>query len=52
MIVDALNWMMAHPFWALYAAILLGIAIHGFRPATRIYRELRDELDDRDENND
>ena len=46
MIVDALNWMTEHPFWALYAAILLGIAIHGFRPATRIYKELRDELDE------
>lgn len=38
MIVDALEWMTQHPFWALYAAILLGVAIHGFRPATRIIR--------------
>jgi hypothetical protein len=25
------DFVMYHPFWALYLAILLGIAIHGFR---------------------
>lgn len=25
------DFVMQHPFWALYTAILLGIAIHGFR---------------------
>ncbi len=24
------DFVMQHPFWALYAAILLGIAVHGF----------------------
>lgn len=26
-----LDWLTQHPFWALYLAILCGIAIHGFR---------------------
>lgn len=25
------DFVMQHPFWALYTAILLGIAVHGFR---------------------
>lgn len=25
------DFVMQHPFWALYLAILFGIAIHGFR---------------------
>lgn len=25
------DFVMQHPFWALYLAILLGIAVHGFR---------------------
>lgn len=25
------DFVMRHPFWALYLAILFGIAIHGFR---------------------
>lgn len=25
------GFVMQHPFWALYLAILFGIAIHGFR---------------------
>lgn len=29
------DFVMNHPFWALYVAILLGIAIHGFRPASK-----------------
>lgn len=51
MIVDALEWMTQHPFWSLYAAILLGIAIHGFRPASRIYKDLRDEIENEENNN-
>lgn len=31
MIWGLFNAVMKHPFWALYIAILLGIAIHGFR---------------------
>lgn len=31
MIWDLFNAVMQHPFWALYIAVLLGIAIHGFR---------------------
>lgn len=31
MITDLFNAVMPHPFWALYIAVLLGIAIHGFR---------------------
>lgn len=31
MIADLFNAVMQHPFWALYIAVLLGIAIHGFR---------------------
>ena len=45
MIVDALEWMTQHPFWSLYAAI------HGFRPATRIYKDLRDEIENEENNN-
>ena len=30
MIWDIFNAVAAHPFWALYIAILGGIAIHGF----------------------
>lgn len=33
MIIDLFNQVMQHPFWALYIAVLLGIAIHGFRPS-------------------
>jgi hypothetical protein len=28
---DFLDFVMRHPFWALYLAILGGIAFHGFR---------------------
>lgn len=28
---EVLDWVTLHPFWSLYIAILLGIAIHGFR---------------------
>lgn len=49
MIVDALEWMTQHPFWSLYA--LLGIAIHGFRPATRIYKDLKDKIENEENNN-
>lgn len=31
MIRDLFNAVMQHPFWALYIALLLRIAIHGFR---------------------
>lgn len=31
MIWDLFNAVMQHPYWALYIAFLLGIAIHGFR---------------------
>lgn len=30
MIWDLFNAVMQHPYWALYIAILFGIAIHGF----------------------
>lgn len=36
MIWDLFNAVMQHPFWALYIAILLGIAIHGFRSKNEI----------------
>lgn len=49
MIVDALNWVLEHPFAALYVAILAGIAFHGFRPATRIFKT--DNSDDQDNEN-
>lgn len=32
MITELFNAVSQHPFWALYIAVLLGIAIHGFRP--------------------
>lgn len=32
MIQELFNAVSQHPFWALYIAVLLGIAIHGFRP--------------------
>lgn len=32
MIWDLFNAVMQHPFYALYIAVLLGVAIHGFRP--------------------
>lgn len=35
MIWELFNAVMQHPFWALYITILLGIAIHGFRPINR-----------------
>lgn len=28
---DLFNFVMVHPYWALYLAFLLGIAVHGFR---------------------
>lgn len=31
------DFVMNHPFWALYLAILLGISIHGFRHTTIYY---------------
>ncbi len=34
MIQDLFNAVMQHPFWALYIALLLGVAIHGFRSDT------------------
>ena len=32
MIQELFGCVMQHPFWALYIAVLLGVAIHGFRP--------------------
>ncbi len=34
MIRDLFNAVMQHPFWALYIAMLPGVAIHGFRSDT------------------
>lgn len=31
MVQELFDFVMQHPFWALYLAILLGIAVHGFR---------------------
>lgn len=31
MIADLFNAVMTYPLWSLYIAILLGLAIHGFR---------------------
>lgn len=33
MITELFTAVMQHPFWALYIAVLLGVAIHGFRPS-------------------
>ena len=31
------DFVMQHPFWALYLAVLCGIAIHGFRTNRNYY---------------
>lgn len=37
------DFVMYHPFWALYLAILMGIAIHGFRTNRTYYRDNNDD---------
>lgn len=37
------DFVMYHPFWALYLAILCGIAIHGFRANKTYYRDSQDD---------
>lgn len=43
MIWDLFNAVIQHPFWALYIAVLLGVAIHGFRPGNTTKNYYEDE---------
>ena len=44
MITELFSTVAQHPFWALYIAVLLGIAIHGFRPkSTQNHNYYNDE---------